>query len=111
MKLRKGEGEYPEGDGAAAGRRRKNCWRERKIVVDILKLLIIIGASMIEARMSRVRLPTGLQEPGRGKGASAEVSPSPLREPEPGRGENIPRTVTSPEVERCRGFNRFVWSV
>ena len=28
-----------------------------------------------------------------------------------GRGENIPRTVTSSEVERCRGFNRFVWSV
>ena len=28
-------------------------------VVDIFKLLIIIGASMIEARTSRVRLPRG----------------------------------------------------
>lgn len=60
--------------------------------------------------MSRVRLPKG-QARGGGKGASAEVSPSRLREPKPGRGEKIPRTVTSLEVERCRGFNRFVWSV
>jgi len=55
--------------------------------------------------MSRVRLPK-VQEPGRGKGASAEASSSRLREPGPGRGENIPRTVTSSEVERCRGFIR-----
>lgn len=62
---------------------------------------------MIEARTSRVRLPKGQDRGGR-KGASAEVPPSRLREPEPGRGENIPRTVTSSEVERCRGFNRIV---
>ena len=33
--------------------------RSTKKSVDILKLVIIIGASMIEARTSRVRLPTG----------------------------------------------------
>ena len=68
--------------------------RNSKKTVDISKKIYIISASMIEARMSRVRLPK-VQEPGRGKGASAEASSSRLREPGPGRGENIPRTVTS----------------
>ena len=42
-------------------------------MVDIWGQATIIRASMIEARKSRVRLPK-VQEPGRGEGASAEVS-------------------------------------
>lgn len=41
------------------GKKQGKYWKRRKKSVDILKLLIIIGASMIEARTSRVRLPKG----------------------------------------------------
>ena len=53
--------------------------------VDISKKFSIIGASMIEARTSRVRLPKG-QDRGGGKGLPPRLWPSRLREPEPGRG-------------------------
>lgn len=82
----------------------------RKKSVDIFKLLIIIGASMIEARTSRVRLPKGQARGGR-KGLPPRFRPSrPERDAKPGRAEKIPWTVTPPGVERCRGFSRFVCS-
>lgn len=62
---------------------------------------------MIEARTSRVRLPKG-SGPGRGKGASAEVSALPPEGAGAGPRDKILRTVTPLGVERCRGFIRFV---
>ena len=56
------------------------------MMVDISKNLYIIGASMIEARTSRVRLPRGSGTGEGGKGLPPRLWPSRLREPEPGRG-------------------------
>ena len=65
----------------------------RKKTVDIWVNLYIIGVSMIEARMSRVRLPQR-SGPGRGKGAFAEASALPPEGAGAGPGDNILRTVT-----------------
>ena len=53
--------------------------------VDMSKKLLIIGASMIEARMSRVR-PPKVQDREDGKGLPPRFRAVRLKTPEPGRG-------------------------
>ena len=63
---------------------RKNC-RKSQNAVDFFEKLYIIGASMIEARVSRVRIPKS-RRGGGGKGRLPRFRPPGLGASEPGRG-------------------------